>query len=388
VSERLADVDGHWLSMLRVRFPQPFPIIGTLDLHANLSPTMADACDALIAYRSNPHLDQRARGEEAAALMARTLRREVRPTMAAAFPPLAINIAAQATAEFPCRAIYGLADEMLARPGVLSNSLVLGFPYADVPEMGAATIAVVDNDPVAARRLADELAQKWWDLRAEFVPRLIGVDEAVEQAARLEGPDCLLDMGDNDGGGSPGDGTVLAHALHARQLGPAFVCLVDPDAASRAAEAGVGAQLQLSIGGKADAARHGPPLELEVVVRRLTEGRFEEPNPRHGGFTRFDQGSTAVVETVDGAGLTIMLTTRRMAPFSLGQLTSAGVKPEAFRVLIAKGVHAPVAAYAPVCKHLIRVNTPGVTTADLKQFTYHHRRRPMYPLEPNTDWTT
>jgi len=126
---------------------------------------------------------------------------------------------------------------------------------------------------------------------------------------------------------------------------------------------------------------------LEVFVRRLTDGRFKEPNPRHGGFTTFDQGPTAVVEAVDGPGLTIMLTTRRMAPFSLAQLMSAGVKPEGFRVLIAKGVHAPVAAYAPVCKHLIRVNTPGITTADMGQLTYHRRRRPMYPFELDTVWT-
>jgi microcystin degradation protein MlrC len=179
---------------------------------------------------------------------------------------------------------------------------------------------------------------------------------------------------------------VLARALRAAAVGPTFVCLADPDAAARAAAAGVGAELQLALGGKTDPARHGPPLELAVIVRRLTDGRFDEPNPRHGGFTKFDQGPTAVVETAD-RGLTIMLSTRRMAPFSLGQLTSAGVKPEAFHVLVAKGVHAPVAAYAPVCKHLIRVNTPGVTTADLNQLTYQRRRRPMYPFEPDTVWT-
>src|SRR5205807_9050174 len=82
----------HWLTRLRHRFGRKFPIIGTLDLHANVSPAMTAACDALIAYRTNPHLDQRQRGIDAARLMARTLRGEVKPTMAAAFPPLAINI--------------------------------------------------------------------------------------------------------------------------------------------------------------------------------------------------------------------------------------------------------------------------------------------------------
>src|SRR5207253_10018923 len=115
------------------------------------------------------------------------------------------------------------------------------------------------------------------------------------------------------------------------------------------------------------------------------DGKFTEPNPRHGGITSFDQGPTAVVES-DG-GLTLLLTTNRMVPFSLNQLTSCGLDAARFRVLVAKGVHAPVAAYAPVCKHLIRVGTPGVTAAELSAFAYRQRRRPMFPFEPATSWT-
>ena len=110
-----------------------------------------------------------------------------------------------------------------------------------------------------------------------------------------------------------------------------------------------------------------------------SDGKFEETEVRHGGIRRFDQGPTAVVRT--DTGLTVILTTNRMAPFSLNQVTSCGLDPAAFRVLLAKGVHAPVAAYAPVCKHLIRVNTPGVTTADMRALDYRHRRRPLFPFE-------
>lgn len=380
VSEAIADVDGHWLSAVRARLGPRLPIIGTLDPHGNLSPAMVAACNALVAYRSNPHLDQRQRGIEAATLMARTLRGEIRPVQAAAFPPLAVNIVAQHTAEPPCRPLYDFADAMLRRPGVLSNSIMLGFPYADVPEMGAATIVVADGERQLAERCANELATFWWQRRAEFAPRLLSVTEAVEQAAGADGRACLLDMGDNVGGGSPGDGTILAHALQSRPLPPAFVCLADADAAAQATKAGVGARLHLTMGGKTDEL-HGAPLSADVVVRRLSDGRFSESEPRHGGFVSFEQGPTAVVET--DAGLTIMLTTKRMVPFSLAQLTSAGVDPTAFRVLVAKGVNAPLAAYAPVCKHLLRVDTPGVTSADLGRLEYHRRRRPMFPFERN-----
>jgi microcystin degradation protein MlrC len=86
-----------------------------------------------------------------------------------------------------------------------------------------------------------------------------------------------------------------------------------------------------------------------------------------------------VIRTDDG--LTVMLTTRRMPPFSLRQLTSHGIAPEQFQILVAKGANAPIAAYKEVCKHFIRVNTPGVTTADIEKLTYKNRRRPMFPWE-------
>lgn len=376
------DFDGLWLTTLRQRVGK-VPIVATLDLHANLSPRMVMACDGLIAYRTNPHLDQRERGREAARLLARTLRGEVRPVMAAAFPPLVVNIECQATAETPCRELYAQAEKLRQRPGILAVSLLLGFPYADVPEMGAAVVVVADSNVSLARAAADELAGWWWDRRHEFQGRLIDTAEAVDLAARLDGPVCLLDMGDNVGGGSPGDGTVLAQELLRRGVGPACICLCDPEAARQAAVAGVGTRLPLQVGGKTDS-RHGPPLAAVFTVRGLFDGKFTETAARHGGKTQFDQGPTAVVTT--DTGLTLVLTSRRMMPVSLSQLTSCGLDPATFQVLVAKGVHAPVAAYAPICRHLVRVSTPGVTSADLTRLTYHCRRRPLFPFEPETDW--
>jgi microcystin degradation protein MlrC len=383
VCESAPDADGFWLSRLRQRFPRPFPILGTLDPHGNLSQKMIEATDALTAYRSNPHLDQKQRGLEAAALMARALRGEIRPTQAAALPPLAINIERQRTAESPCLEQYQFADAMLKRPKVLSNSLMLGFPYADVAEMGSAVIVVTNDDQTLAQTLANEWGEFLWSRRHEFVGKLIEVADAVDFAVSQEGPICLLDMGDNVGGGSPGDGTILIHELHRRGLGPAFACLFDPDAVRIAEQFGAGGRSRFALGGKTDDL-HGPPLEADFQIVSLHDGRFDEPVVRHGGYQSFDQGRTAIVRS--DSGLTIMLTSRRVPPFSLRQLTAFGLDPAAFRAIVAKGVHAPVAAYAPVCKQLIRVNTPGVTTADLSRLQFHHRRRPMFPFEPDTVW--
>ncbi|MEQ8784712.1 MAG: M81 family metallopeptidase [Pirellulaceae bacterium] len=383
VSVPYPDADGHWLSEVRRRVGGDTPLIGTLDPHANLSAKMVEACDALISYRTNPHIDQRARGREAAALLLRTLAGEARPTMAASFPPMAIDIEQQCTNEEPCLSYYRLVDEVRRRPGVLSCSVMLGFPYADVAEMGSAVVVVADGDADLARQEADRLGAAMWQRRGEFIGKHIHIDEALDQAAALGGPICLLDMGDNVGGGSPGDGTLLAHAIAERKMPRALVCLYDPESVAAAETAGVGASLELSVGGKSDQL-HGPPLFARFEVLGLYEGKFQESEARHGGMTHFDQGRTAVVRTEHG--LTVMLTSRRMTPFSLQQLISCELDPGAFHLLVAKGVNAPLAAYAPVCKHILRVDTPGVTTADMTRLEYAHRREPMFPFEIRATW--
>ncbi len=383
VSRSVPDVDGDWLAQLRERVGPGVPIVSTLDPHANLSPQMAAATDALIAYQTNPHIDQRPRGIEAARILARAVRGQCRPTQAAVFPPLAINIEKQLTEEDPCRGVFGLAREITDRPDVLSASVILGFPYADVPEMGSSAVVVTDGDPELAKQLAGELGRALWDRRENFVGTFLDPKEAVRLARMREPPVCLLDMGDNVGGGSPADGTVLAHRLIEERVADSFVCLYDPAAVQAAEAVGLGKRVKLSMGGKTDDL-HGRPIDCEVDVLSFHEGRFTETRPRHGGGTMFHQGRTAVVKT--GTGLTVMLTSRRQPPFSLSQLTQLGLEPESFRVLIAKGVHAPVAAYREVCRSFLRVNTPGVTSADMRLLSYKHRRRPMFPFEPDTFW--
>jgi len=383
VSEAHPDADGHWLGLLRERVGPDVPVIATLDLHANLTQLMVDATTAIVAYGNNPHTDQRQRGLEAATLMARTLRREVRVTQAAAFPPMAINIESQLTSAPPCLPFYDEARRLREQPGVLSTSILLGFPYADVPEMGSSVLVATDNDLALAKRLAGDLAGYPWKHRQEFAGSFTPVDAALDQAAPLEGPICLLDMGDNVGGGSPGDATFLAAAIHERKLGDSFVCLYDPESVRAAENAGAGARVHLRAGGKTDA-RHGAPVEADFTVVGLHDGKFEESEARHGGFTSFDQGRTAIVRS--DPGLTLMLTSRRAFPVSIRQLTSCGLDPAHFHLLVVKGVHAPVAAYEPVCRHLIRIDTPGVTRADMTQLEYVHRRRPMFPFESDATW--
>ena len=137
------------------------------------------------------------------------------------------------------------------------------------------------------------------------------------------------------------------------------------------------------MGGKTDRL-HGKPLEAKARIRGFYDGRFTEDQARHGGITQFDQGDTAIVSV--GGHLTVMLTSRRAVPWSLGQFACCDLDPRDFHVLVAKGVNSPLAAYSAVCSRFIRVNTPGVTASDLSGFDYRYRRRPMFPFEVAAQW--
>jgi microcystin degradation protein MlrC len=116
---------------------------------------------------------------------------------------------------------------------------------------------------------------------------------------------------------------------------------------------------------------------------QLADGKFSEKAPRHGGQVHFNMGEIAVLSTENGN--MVMLTSLRTAPFSLQQMTAFQIAPENFDVIVAKGVNAPIAAYAPVCSSILRVDTPGVTRADMTAFPYKNRRRPLYPFETSNE---
>ena len=379
VSEEFPDADGEMARRLREVVGPDVPVVMTLDLHANVSPGMVANADATTIYRSNPHLDQKARGLEAASLLGRTLRGEIRPVQALECPPLIISIAKQYTDEDPAKGLYEDVESVLKWPGILSASVAMGFYYADVEEMGATFLAVADHDRDLARKAARWMAQRAWDRREEFQAELPSAAEAVAMAMEAaEAPVVLLDIGDNVGGGSPGDSTLILAEIVAQKASNAMVVLFDAESVARCVEAGVRNPVKLQVGGKTDG-RHGSPVSVQGRVRMISDGIFQEPEVRHGGWGSFDQGVTAVVETPEQH--TLILTSVKMAPVSLEQVKSLGVKPESKKILVAKGVIAPRAAYNPVAARTILVDTPGATCVNPAGFTFHHRRRPIYPLE-------
>jgi microcystin degradation protein MlrC len=261
---------------------------------------------------------------------------------------------------------------------VLSVSVMAGSPYADVPEMGPSVIVVADGDRAKATATADELAAAMWNVREQLnVPCPTPAEAVARAIASKQHPVLLVDLGDNIGGGSAGDGTVLLAELMKQRAKGFIVALYAPEAVRVAKAIGVGGVMDGPLGGTDG--MHGPPVTVRGVVRSLHEGKWVETEARHGGRRQNDQGHAAVLDLGDGS--LVVLTSLRTPPFSLGQLTSLGIDPRAASAIVVKAAVAYKAAYAPIAGEVIEVDTPGLTAINPARFTYTRIRRPMYPLE-------
>jgi len=229
-----ADEDSHFQPRTTLppgwqkRFMQE--AISTRDKTANIDLEAKGEGEATVIYRMNPHLDTRERGLETASLMVRTLRGEISPVQWLEMPPMVINILKQHTEEEPCLSLMQDVDEAMARPRILSASLSLSYQYADVAEMGASFLAVADGDLLAARDAARWMARRAWARRAEFVASAPSPEEALEEAASCAGrPVVLMDVGDNVGGGSAADSTILLREALRLGIGDMLIVLKDPE---------------------------------------------------------------------------------------------------------------------------------------------------------------
>ncbi|MBU80323.1 MAG: hypothetical protein CL724_02425 [Chloroflexi bacterium] len=393
VSEEFPDMDGEIASRVRELVGADTPVVMCLDLHSNITRAMVDNVDATIVYRTNPHLDPKARAVEASEILVNTIRGDVKPVQWIEQLPMVINISKQATELDPMKSVMDDVRSVIERPGILSASCGQGYPYADVIEMGVSFVVVADGDVDAAHDAARWLADRTWERRALFGNDTPTPSEALAAAIRAPtgvGPSVIMDMGDNVGGGGSADSTHLLAEAQRQGAGELLMSLFDPEAVRECIDAGPGTDLTLEVGGKTDDL-HGSPIEVTGRVRAITDGRFEEPTPIHGGFRFFDYGPTVALDLAAaggfGEGNTLLLHTKRgVGNMTRQQMYSVGVFPERYRIVIAKGVVSPRAAYEPIAREIILADTPGVSSADLSTFNFEHRRRPLYPFEEDSEY--
>lgn len=387
VSQQQDDCEGDILARVRTLVGPDCPLISTLDMHGNVSPQMVASADALVAFDQNPHLDTYERGLEAADILRRMLDDGLRTSAAIARPPLLLSALTTWTQQPPLRPMHERAQQMEREREVVNVSIMGGFAYADTPFSGVSAIVTTSGDRALARTYAHELAHIAWAHREAGGYKGIGVEEAVQQAmAAPRGPVILADVGDNIGGGTPGDGTVLLKALLDAGAQDAVVILTDPQAVAQAVLAGEGGQVALRVGGKADHL-HGEPVWVHGNVERLTDGHYSVEGKDH--FAQLygrevNMGRCAVIKC---EGVRMLINERKTPPGDLAQLRSQGITPEAQRIIVAKSAVAFRGAYEPIAAEIYEVDTPGLCTADLQRFAYRKVPRPIYPLDEIKDLT-
>ena len=286
VVEELEDGDGDFVAAVRAAIGPERPIVVTYDLHGNHTERRMQLANASIGYDTYPHVDMAERGREAGKLMARTVRGEIRPVTALKQIPMFWSAQRQVTAHEPMNEVLQRIHELESRPGILSASVSTGFPWADVPQLGASVFVVADGDQGLAQAAADEVSDWIWQNRARWYEPPPTIAEGLAAGEKIgRYPIILGDFNDNTGGGAPGDSTAVLRAFVERELPDALLLyLVDLAAVAKVHDAGKGAKLQLALGGKSHPSQ-GKPVEVDVEVVALSDGVFKYDGPMFGGLT-------------------------------------------------------------------------------------------------------
>ncbi len=360
------DGEGELLAFLRELVGSGTPIFAVLDLHANITAKMVANADVLINCDTYPHIDIGERAQEAATLMLDTLDGRIKPVMAARKLPL--------LAEFmPTTAGIGAeiletVHELERRDGILCVSVAHGFFCADIEESGVCTVAIADGSAETARRAADDLARMIWRNR----DRMQGFHQSIEVILNdlamhpEKCPAVIAEGSDNPGGGATGEGTHLLNALISKGFDDCLIAyLRDPAAVELAMRVGVGAEVDLAVGGHLCPAVDGEPFHCRAEVRAITE-----PLPKQGRVAAFRSGRTFILAQT-GNGQT----------WDTRGIEACGLKVADFRVVAVKSAVHFRHAFTPLVSSVYVACGPGLAPQELGQVERRRCRRPIYPLD-------
>ncbi|MDN3922133.1 M81 family metallopeptidase [Roseateles violae] len=349
----------------------PEVVIGLeLDLHCHFTERMRRSADAILAFKEYPHVDGEARGRELYRLLVDTAAARIRP-VTAVFDCKMVGL--WHTTREPMKSFVARMQAVEREPGLLSVSLGHGFPWGDVPEAGAKLWVITDGDAALAAEWAGRLGREFWDLRAAISPHTLGIDEALDQALALgEGPVVLADIADNPGGGAAGDSTFILRRLIERGIGNLVLgALWDLGAVQICKDAGVGAELDLRVGGKCGPAS-GLPVDLRVLVRGVVEDHSQSALD-----SRERLGTCVWVEAANG--LHLLLSSIRTQTYGADAFTGMGIGLEDKSLIVVKSTQHFHAQFAPLARAVFYVSTPGALSLDFASIPYRRRSLDFWP---------
>ena len=384
VAEHADDSEGELLARLRALVGPDLPMVASLDLHANVTQRMLSAADALVSYRTYPHVDMAATGELAAQLLARRLKAGRKEPMFARRIPYLIPLNAQSTWMEPARRVY---DELLALDGELGTvlSFCMGFPAADFAECAPMVWGYGAEAERAVERLYASAAEptQW---RLDCVDARDAVVQAMALASESAQPVVIADTQDNPGAGGDSNTTGMLRALMAQGAGRKFPgqvalgLLFDAAAGRAAMEAGVGAELQLSLGTAVPTftgSLSDAPVQGRFKVLAVSDGRCKLTGPMMTGLT-VQLGPSACLE-IEGIRIAVVSGKKQLLDREL--LRMVGIHHEQMRIVVVKSSNHFRADFSPHSSHILVAKAAGPMAADpadlpWKKLPASIRRRP------------
>ena len=365
------DAEGDWIEAAREVVGPDCLISASFDLHANISQREIDNLDMLTTYRTAPHIDYMETREKAVTMLLQSLREGFRPSMAWAFVPVVLPGEKTSTEWEPGLSLYAGLPDVDRIDGVMDASIFVGYVWADEPRAHAA-IVVTGTARDVIEREAEKLARQYWSLRDQFRfgVRAGSIDETIAWA--LEAPESTVfisDSGDNPTAGGVNDVPVFLGRLLAHDVPDAVMAsIADEAAVARCYEAGVGAQIAVSLGGKLDTV-HAQPLPVTGTVLFLDEAA--------------DRQQRQAVLQIDGVKAII---TERRTPFHyIADFQRLGIEPLAHKIVVVKvGYLVPdLKAAAPLA---LMALSPGAVDQAIERLPFKRIQRPIYPLDADMSW--
>ena len=386
VVEGIDDLEGELASDIRALVGDDVKIVAPLDLHGNITERMAENIDLMLGVHHYPHTDMYERGLEVIEALPRLVSGELRPVTHVEHVPMLLP--ASGTGAGPALAVNELCRDLERDPHVVDCTFFHGFPFTDTPQTGVHIVVTTDGDRALAEQAAKAVARHVWEHREEFRAETetpeIALRRAVAIAAERGGPVVVNDTADNSGGGAPGDGThVLRALLEARPGKAVFGFVYDPEVAAAAHRAGVGATIDVHLGGKHDSL-HGEPLALRVYVKTLTDGRFTYTTPMFGGMAT-SYGPMARLQ-VEASGVEILVGSERSQTFDTEVFLLHGIDVRRYDIVALKSSNHFRAGFAELATGIVTADSPGLTTQRTEVFERSRAAGPLWPKDPDATY--
>lgn len=377
VTEEMEDGEGFLLQRIREKVGADVPIVSTLDLHANVTGRMVENATALVACDYYPHTDFYETGLRAADILWQAVNGSAKPVMC--WNRLDMLFPFVITDMGPIVPFLEKAQSLWKTKSLMSASICHGFFHSDIHDLGAAVLTVADGNTALAQEKSDALATEIWEKREQLQREFYTPEAAVKLAIETEeGPIVLADVADNPGSGSTMDSVVLLRQLldmEAKNVAFAGIC--DPEVVAQAKHAGVGATIQVDLGGKQAPEITGGPLTCMAVVEKLTDGCFQNQGTMfHGVQVNF--GDCALLRVQD---VQVIVCSNHAQPYDLEIYRHFCIDPKEKHILGVKSAVHFRADFGTVAKQIIDVETPALGCMRPQMLPLAHCRRPIYPLD-------